>query len=336
MTATLFTETRATLTHAPQPERAALVARPRTRDQHREALAVTPAMGEVRIGGTARRAGLSFPLTVAAWNLERCLFPEASAALLAQEGAELVLLSEMDLGMARTGQRDTVADLARPLGMAHAYGVEFLELSLGAAIERARATDPENAEGFHGNAVAASAPLGAPVLIRLDDDDRWFGFDPMGAQDRIGGRIAIAARVMTEEGPILAVSTHLESNADAVFRGAQMAALLEAIDQLAGDMPVILGGDMNTGNKLPDADWRLETLFDLARERGYEVHGGAPEAFTTRPSLITTAPPRRMKLDWFFTRGLAVSESRIVEALGPDGVPLSDHELMLCTVTGIC
>ncbi len=334
MTQTLFTETHTVLTPVSQEDRRALGALPRTAQEHDAALAATPCMTQVRVGGTAAHNFLAFPLTVAAWNLERCLFPEDSAAMLAREGASLVLLSEMDNGMARTAQRDTTGVIAAQLGMSFAYGVEFLELSLGGAIEKARATDPENVLGHHGNAVLATVPLERPVLIRLDRDDRWFRFDPAGEQDRIGGRVAIAARVQTEAGPILAVSTHLESNALEDFRVGQMTALLDAIDTLAGDMPVILGGDMNTGNKMPDADWRTETLFGLAQDRGYEIHGGEAEAFTTRPSLITTAPPRRMKLDWFFIRGMDVAGSRIVPALRDDGTPLSDHELMICEIRG--
>lgn len=307
----------------------------RTLEAHAAALLSTPAMTEIRRGGKATEATLSFPLTIGAWNLERCLMPEQSAAVLAREGAALVLLSEMDSGMARTGQRDTTAVMAGELGMEFAYGVEFLELTLGAAHEVTRSQDRDNALGFHGNAVAARVPLHSPCLIRLDDDARWYLDPALSEQARIGGRVAIAARVETESGPILAVSTHLESNSLQDFRALQMERLLDAIDSLAPDLPVILGGDMNTGNKMPEADWRAEGLFELVRERGYEVHGGAPEGFTTRKSLLSMAPTRQMKLDWFFTRGLDVTQSSIVPALDDEGTPLSDHELMICELRGI-
>ncbi len=58
-------------------------------------------------------------LRVAAWNLERCTAAEASAALLGRAGASVALLSEMDLGMARSGDRHTAGDLAAALGAGH-------------------------------------------------------------------------------------------------------------------------------------------------------------------------------------------------------------------------
>ena len=55
---------------------------------------------------------------------------------------------------------------------------------------------------------------------------------------------------------------------------------------------------------------------------------------TTRPSLITRWPERSMKLDWFLSRGLAVSDTRIVSSLSPAGRPLSDHDLITCRIDG--
>lgn len=333
MTKTLgqFSESVCDLAPVPQAMRDDLAARDKSAADHRAALLALPAMRQVRTAGVASAGPLAFPLVVAAWNLERCLLPAESAALLAEAGAGLVLLSEIDDGMARTGQRDNAADMAERLGMAFAYGVEFLELSLGNAADRAGAVDGHNARGFHGNAILARAAIADAALIRLDDDGRWFGAER--AQPRIGGRVAVTGWVAVEDGRLLAVSTHLESSSNAAFREQQMVRLLDAVDAMAGSDPVIIGGDMNTGNQVPGGDWRLEGLFRRAEERGYAVHGGHPTAPTTRASRLTPNP-QSLKLDWFFTRGLVVEESRIVAALAADGTPLSDHELMLCRIAG--
>ena len=82
--------------------------------------------------------------------------------------------------------------------------------------------------------------------------------------------MAIAAVVTTESGPLCVVSTHLESDADAAHRHIQMQRLLDAVEVFAPDMPVLLGGDLNTGNHLPlHSGWRNETLLSLARDRGF-------------------------------------------------------------------
>lgn len=302
---------------------------PRTPAAHRTLLADTPAMNAVQVGGAATASILPNQFTIAAWNVERCLFPEDTAAHLAPVAPDIVLLSEVDHGMARTSQRHTTEVMAAQLGMTYAFGVEFHELGLGGATERAFCIDDFNALGWHGNAILSSVPFIRTALIRLDDHGHWFvndagNVDPQ--QPRLGGRMAIAAIVSGENGPLCVVSTHFESNADASYRHEQMQTLLDAIDAFAPDMPVLVGGDLNTGNHLPAGfDWRDETLFALAQERGYSWDFTA-DGTTTRPSLITPHPDRVMKLDWIAGRGFISVENGTLNSTMPDGKPLSDHD----------
>ncbi len=309
-------------------QHAAIQAAPRTEDAHRALLAGLPALNAVQRGGTARADILPAEVSVVAWNLERCLFPEASARHLAPRAPDLVLLSEMDHGMARTGQRHTTQAMAAELGMAYAYGVEFHELDLGGETERAFCRDDANTLGWHGNAILSAAPMQRVTMIRLDDHGHWFlpqaASDP--GQPRVGGRMALIAVIDSATGPICAVSTHLESNAQGPHRAAQFDRLMDAVDDFAPGLPVIIGGDLNTGNHVPpDFDWRAEALFDRARARGYDW-AATPEGMTTRPSLITRHPDRVMKLDWFCTRGLRHTDSALLPAITDQGTPLSDHE----------
>ena len=52
------------------------------------------------------------PLRLAAWNAERLKYGEASAQLFAALDCDVILLSEADIGMARSGNRNTIAELA--------------------------------------------------------------------------------------------------------------------------------------------------------------------------------------------------------------------------------
>lgn len=300
-------------------------------DIHEAVLASLPCMNTVRIGGAPGAAPLAFPFTVAAWNMERCLFPEESAEKLRASGAPLILLSEMDEGMARTAQADPTGVIAGELGMNYAYGVEFFELSLGSEIERSYCKDDFNAKGFHGNSLMASVGLKAPFVFRLPGIGRWFNDD--GEQPRAGERCAVGATVETEAGPFVAVSVHLESVADGPYRERQMAALIDAVEAYAPGLPILIGGDLNTGNH-SGGDWRTDTLFAMAEARGFACHGGPLEETSTRPSLITRFPERAMKLDWFVARGLAISESHLVSSLNEEGKPLSDHDIIVCTIEG--
>lgn len=306
---------------------------PRTAEAHRILLAETPAMNAVQLGGHATRAVLGTQFTAAAWNVERCLFPAESAAHLATISPDIVLLSEVDHGMSRTGQRHTTAEMAEKLGMSYAFGVEFHELDLGGPTERAFCKDDFNTLGWHGNAILSSVPFTRVALIRLDDHGHWFAADSGAAdpqQPRLGGRMALVAEVPTENGPLCILATHLESNADATHRQAQFQVLLDAVDEFAPDMPVLIGGDLNTGNHLPpDFDWRRETLFGLAEQRGYSWEF-TTEGHTTRPSLITPHPDRVMKLDWLAGRGLACRDRGLLASLTVEGKPLSDHDCVWC------
>ncbi len=312
--------------------RAAVADLPREVAAHDGYLESLPCMNTVERAGEPGSGALSFPLAVAAWNLERGLFPAESAAKIAATSAPVVLLSEVDDGMVRTGQRHVTAELAATLGMEYAYGVEFLELDLGSETERDFCTDAANDKGFHGNAVMAATPLIRPFLLRLPG--RRFWFLSGGDQPRLGERIAIGAQILTDAGPVVVVSTHLESNADATQRQAQMAALIDALDLAFPGLPVLIGGDLNTGNHIA-GDWRDETLFAHAEGRGFAAHGGPADQMTTRPSLITRWPDRAMKLDWFLSRGLVVTAAKIVASTDPDGRPLSDHDMIVIDIAGI-
>lgn len=284
-------------------------------------------MSLLTLGGEAIRQQLPAGFTVAAWNIERGLDPLAIAAHLGVRTPSIVLQSEADHGMARTGQRNVTAEIASTLNMTYAYGVEFYEIALGGPTELALCSDDFNVNGWHGNAVLSSVPFIATKLIRLPEDAYWFREDTMANahEPRVGSRIAIAAIVPTVAGPICVVSTHLESNAHEAYRAAQMQVLMDEIDAFAPDMPVLIGGDLNTGNRMePDFDHRTESLFDLAQTRGYDW-SASPEGITTRASLITPHPSRQMRLDWFAMRGLRGTPHPLSVPEGPDGTPLSDH-----------
>jgi endonuclease/exonuclease/phosphatase family metal-dependent hydrolase len=327
----LLIETVVALKRVTPEQRQAILSAPRTTEAHRGFMADIPAMNMVETGGAATDQAVPQIFTVAAWNLERCLFPEKSAALLAGQAPDVVLLTEVDCGMARTAQRHPTAELAASLGMYYSYGVEFFEIGLGGETERPYCMDDHNKAGWHGNAVLSRAAPLSSVLIRLDDHGHWyvageFGCDPN--QPRIGGRMAIATIIPTVAGNLCVVSVHLESDANSQYRGVQMERLIEAIDRYAPDLPVLIGGDLNTGNSPEQPDWRDEYLFDVAHAQGFSWDNNA-EGTTTRRSFLTPHPTRTMKLDWFASRSLSMDGASIVPATDPNGEPLSDHELIV-------
>lgn len=280
-------------------------------------------------GGPAREG-----FRVAAWNAERLKFHEASVAMLTRVDADVIFLTETDVGMARSGNRHTTSDLAASLGMGYVYGVEFLELGLGDAREEAECAGQTNAVGFHGNALLSRTKLADPFLVRLDDGAVWFR-DAEKGQRRLGWRMAIGGRIDTADGPVLVVSVHLESKTDPADRAAQVTRLLGHVDSLAAGMPVVIGGDFNTKPLFcDDTSWfedpsALEPLFALMREAGFDWRAANRPEITTRTRPDGEPKPPHKRLDWLFVRGLAASHPATVAAVDAEGRAISDHDLVV-------
>ncbi len=276
-------------------------------------------------------------LRVAAWNLERCARVEPSAALLRRAGVDVALLSEMDLGMARSANRHTTRDLAAALGAGHAFGAEFVELGIGFGAEIARFAGQANAGALHGNAVVSALPFRDPFMVRLDDGGAWFGLD--WHHRRIGGRMAVGATVELARGPVVVVSLHLENRSTPAERRAAMERLLAALPPGA---PAVVAGDLNV-SEMPDpaaeADlgWferpeAREPLFGAMRDAGFDWRRcNAPDQ-TRRPIPDGRRAAWVQRIDWLFTRGLDASGPRTWAAVDDDGAPLSDHKLITVDV----
>jgi endonuclease/exonuclease/phosphatase family metal-dependent hydrolase len=280
-------------------------------------------------------------IRVAAWNLERCKHVEASAAVLAAQGADIVLATEMDWGCARSHQRHTTADLAAALGLGYVFGVEFVELALGDAYETRTHAGETNRHGLHGNAVLSRFPIRQAALIPLDDGGAWYVNDLKQGQRRIGGRNAIVALVETPHGPLWTGAIHFESESTAASRAASAERLLTGFATLAGDAPAVLGGDFNlfelsrqglSDQAMFEAPETVESTFAVFRAHGFDWRTANAPGVTTRLHPHDAPGKRLLRIDWLFTRGVAAEAAWIAPALGPDGTVLSDHEPIGATV----
>jgi len=293
---------------------------------------------------------LSSTLRIAFWNAERCKYLEQSISLLAHTAADVILLAEMDVGMARSGQRHTIREIATHLGQGYAFGVEFVELSLGDARERQWHKNQENRDGFHGGGILSPYDLQKPIMIRLETKGDWF--DGLRGERRIGGRIAVAAKVPVGKTSLAVVAAHLESHSSPEERADQTKILLEALEIYHGDGPAIIGGDFNTstlGHEPLTVDQRLsleseapkrfedpiqwEPLFGHMAAAGFSWQTANVPGITQRMRPDGTPLPPFGKIDWLFTRGLVAQDPEIVPAVDTAGIAISDHDLIAVTVT---
>jgi endonuclease/exonuclease/phosphatase family metal-dependent hydrolase len=317
------------LTPVPQSMRDSFLALPPTREAHTAAHADVAAFRQIEVQQRVTPSP-SHTIRIATWNLERCLYPEAAGHILQRNGVDLALLTEMDVGVLRTGQVHTIGRLAAQLGKSYCYALEFLELLPMPPPPRFPSNGAANTEGFHGNGMVASVPFDDPVVIRLDAMADWFAA-PMGSQRRIGNRMAVAATVGAVTSRFVACSVHLENRTDGNGRAKQMHTLLDALDAYAGPLPVVIGGDLNTHVGPGRHDDAGEPLFAMASARGYDWAACNLAQATTRTSTWSQSEGTR-QLDWFCTRGVKVRDPAVVAALGEDATVLSDHELILVTL----
>lgn len=318
--------------------------RPEPGTDHRQAVADAGCFAVLEVSGadSLRPAqpidAISEGFRIVAANLERGRRLEEWVQLLTWAEADIVLLSEADGGMARSDNRYVARELADRLGMQCAFAVEFLELSLGGAAEQALlAPGAVNEFGVHSGAILSRRPLERPAAIRLEFDGAWYGADSL--EDRVGGRCAVVVTV----GDLVVVGPHLESHGGPTGRARQMADLLDLVEPYAAGRPVVIGGDLNThtmdlsgreevGGELTPERFRdpvdHEPLFAEAAERGYAWSA----ANADEPTHRMAHGRGDLNLDWLLTRGVTATDPEVIPALGADGTPLSDHDLIAVTI----
>jgi endonuclease/exonuclease/phosphatase family metal-dependent hydrolase len=317
------------LTPVPKSVRDEFLALRPTREAHAAAHAAIAALRQVEVHQSPTSSS-SDTIRIAAWNLERCLYPEAAARILQRNRVDLALLTEMDVGVLRTGQVHTIGRLAAKSHKSYCYALEFLELLPMPPPQGFPSNGSVNTEGFHGNGIVASLPFENPVVIRLDEMADWFTA-PMGSQRRIGNRMGVGVTVSAGTSRFVACSVHLENRTDGNGRATQMHTLLDALDAYAGSLPVVIGGDLNTHVGPGGHGDASEPLFAMAAARGYNWNACNLAQPTTRTSTWSQSEGTR-QLDWFCTRGVKVRDPAVVPALGEDASVLSDHELILVTL----
>jgi endonuclease/exonuclease/phosphatase family metal-dependent hydrolase len=304
-------------------------------------------------------AGGSVPFTAAIFNMEAGRrFKEISAYLKYHpllSNVDVIFANELDWGMARTGNLHIARELAQSLGMNYAYGVEFLTV---------KARQGGNGLGLHGNAILSKLPLGRVKIVRLPAEYDWFHYKE--DDSRLGLRMAVLAEADLGGGARAGlVSVHLENRAAPEGRKRQLEFLLDEIEKyFPKDMPVLIGGDMNTntvdGNKdsdmlyladHPGEQWRRigqipswEPQMDYAASRGFSYADCNIMEKPTRRKPIKDGRTIALNLDWFYQRGFSCFDPVRVESifrrdgfsgavpeevLQYQGRELSDHDIVM-------
>jgi endonuclease/exonuclease/phosphatase family metal-dependent hydrolase len=178
-----------------------------------------------------------------AWNIERGNRFEGIVEALKNHPAlkdkDLLLLTELDHGMARSGNRFVARELAHELQMNYAFVPCYLALNKGSGVEAD--IEGENTKAIHGLAMLSRYPMKNAHSIGLPNS-----IDKMrGKEKRLGTLRALIADIAHPAGDFRAVTLHLDAHSSRAHRQLQVRILLEHLGTLP-ELPTIIGGDWNT------------------------------------------------------------------------------------------
>lgn len=193
---------------------------------------------------TRTRATGASIVRATAWNIERGKRLASIKRVLREHpvlrASDVLLLTELDYGMARTGNADVAREIAGTLGMNYAFAPCYLALNKGSGVEAD--VEGENSQALHGNALLSRFPLRRVHSIPLPN-----GKDKMaGKEKRLGQQRAVVADVEHPAGEFRAVSLHLDAHSTQRHRYRQMRLVLDHLDSLTPRLPTLIGGDWNT------------------------------------------------------------------------------------------
>ncbi len=180
-----------------------------------------------------------------AWNVERGTEIEGQIRAFRQHpylsSCDVLLLTETDIGMARSGNHHVAQTLARELGFAYVFVPTYLNLTKGSGAEFD--LPGENEIGLHGDAILSRYPIRNPRGIQMRNSMDKIA----GREQRLGCPTAVAADIDFPNYAVTAVSVHLDAQSSQNHRRDQMREVLDALDAIETPrLPVVLGGDWNT------------------------------------------------------------------------------------------
>lgn len=178
-----------------------------------------------------------------AWNIERGIrFDGILDALKNHDklkDKDILLLTELDYGMARSGNRFVAQELARELKLNYAFAPVYIALQKGSGVESEMVG--ENTVSIHGLAMFSRNPMKNVHAVPLPNgkDKMW------GKEKRLGYLRAIVADIEHPAGEFRAVTVHLDAHCSRAHRHLQIKIILDHLDTLP-PLPTLIGGDWNT------------------------------------------------------------------------------------------
>lgn len=267
------------------------------------------APNEIIAGSFAPSQWLSWPRSsfrVVDWNIDRGLKLSAIIDFLGDANGDIFILQEVDINAHRTHRVNVAQEIARKLRLNYVFGREFVELTQGTKANPA----------YHGQATLARWRISNPRVIHFQHQSdfwkpRWFKPKLQTFQERLGGRIALAAEINIAGVSIVTYNLHLESRGNDDLRLTQLDEVLGDASAYSSVTPLILAGDLN---------------LNAVKTGAAEKLSAAGFCSAVPSARLPTTPARHVleagrHIDWAFVRGTMQANKERVHS----EVKASDH-----------
>ncbi len=179
---------------------------------------------------------------IVAWNIERGMayggIIESLKTHFELKQGDIFLLTEVDHGMARSGNRHIAKDLAGELNCYGVFSPTFLNLDKGNGGEKKMTGS--NTVALQGHTILSRFPISNIEIVYLPNSKDHLA----GKERQIGQESVIQATIHTPLGPIQCANVHISAHSSREHRALQMSTLLETFSTRPG--PALIGGDWNT------------------------------------------------------------------------------------------
>lgn len=223
-------------------------------------------------------------IRVVAWNVERGRNLEGVIRVFETHPvlcrADVILLTEADIGMGRSGNYNIPREIADALEMNYCYANSFIVLAKGDESEQAH--DQENTLGLHGTAILSKHKIISYRSVTLPSMRDYFST----FEKRIGDRKGLICKIRIGPDEYAFAAVHLELKASPRQRAVQLDTVLRSMVQFDA-RAYLLGGDLNTHT------YNLKNKLRLFQSFLYKVaflgfreainHYMMPEAYFEKP-----------------------------------------------------
>lgn len=269
-------------------------------------------------------------LRVTSWNIEHGMALPSIIQTLKEHPvlstSDILLLTEVDCGMARSSNVHVARELSEKLNLYAAYVPCYFNLDRGSGVENFF-IQGTNVSGLQGHAILSRYPIRHARAVCLPNTKDHLH----GKERQIGNEYALIVNIQHPAFSFDAVCVHLAEHSSRKQRVAQMKEISKSLHNQHGR--AIMGGDLNTSTYNSNSATRAILRFwrRVSRSSFHETYF-EKKLFQTMRDVGFTEEGFDLKLDAFLGRRFKPVFTEIVNDLPRGNDRYSDHNPMVVDI----